>query len=90
MNAATLLDGDPLNNYLKRARPTFNPDGALNDANNITIAGNYAYITTAQGARDRQYQRSVKSANRKPDRSQTSEVRWRFSFGMHLWLMMKD
>ena len=27
----------------------FNPDGALNDANNITIAGNYAYITTAQG-----------------------------------------
>ena len=26
----------------------FNPDGALNDANNIAIAGNYAYITTAQ------------------------------------------
>src|SRR4029079_7746651 len=47
VNAATLLDGDPLNNYLKRA-VTFNPDGALNDANNITIAGNYAYITTAQ------------------------------------------
>ncbi len=48
VNAATLLDGDPLNNYLKRA-VTFNPNGALNDANNITIAGNYAYITTAQG-----------------------------------------
>src|SRR5436853_6177118 len=48
VNAATLLDGDPLNNYLKRAL-TFNPGGALNDANNITIAGNYAYITTAQG-----------------------------------------
>ncbi len=48
VNAATLLDGDPLNNYLKRA-VTFNPDGALNDANNITIAGNYAYITTATG-----------------------------------------
>jgi len=48
VNAATLLDGDPLNNYLKRA-VTFNPDGALNDANNITIAGNYVYITTAQG-----------------------------------------
>ena len=47
VNAATLLDGDPLNNYLKRAL-TFNPDGALNDANNITIAGNYAYITTSQ------------------------------------------
>jgi hypothetical protein len=56
VNAATLLDGDPLNNYLKRAldpakfpRGAFNPDGALNDANNVTIAGNYAYITTAQG-----------------------------------------
>ena len=48
VNSATLLDGDPLNNYLKRAREPFNPDGALNDANNITIAGNYAYITTAQ------------------------------------------
>jgi hypothetical protein len=48
VNAATLLDGDPLNNYLKRA-VTFNPGGALNDANNIAIAGNYAYITTAHG-----------------------------------------
>jgi hypothetical protein len=48
VNAATLLDGDPLNNYLKRA-VTFNPNGALNDANNIAIAGNYAYITTSQG-----------------------------------------
>jgi hypothetical protein len=47
VNAATLLDGDPLNNYLKRAL-TFNPGGALNDANNIAIAGTYAYITTAQ------------------------------------------
>jgi len=53
VNAATLLDGDPLNNYLKRAldpgrypRGAFNPDGALNDASNITIAGKYAYITT--------------------------------------------
>ena len=46
VNAATLLDGDPLNNYLKRARPAFNPDGALNGANNITIAGIHAYITT--------------------------------------------
>ncbi len=54
VNAATLLDGDPLNNYLKRAldparyaKGAFNPDGVLTDANNITIAGNYAYITTA-------------------------------------------
>jgi hypothetical protein len=45
VNAATLLDGDPLNNYLKREL-TFNPGGALDGANNITIAGTYAYITT--------------------------------------------
>ncbi|HEY6189558.1 MAG TPA: multiheme c-type cytochrome [Pyrinomonadaceae bacterium] len=48
VNAATLLDGDPLNNFLKRAL-TFNPDGALNGATNITIAGTYAYITTEHG-----------------------------------------
>ena len=51
--AATLLDGDPLNNYLKRAldpkvypKGAYNPDGALSGANNITIAGTHAYITT--------------------------------------------
>jgi hypothetical protein len=53
VNAATLLDGDPLNNYLKRqldpnkyANGAFNPDGLLTGANNIVIAGTYAYITT--------------------------------------------
>ena len=45
VNAATLLDGDPRNNFLKRAL-TFNPDGALTGANNITLAGNFAYLTT--------------------------------------------
>ena len=56
VNAATLLDGDPLNNYLKRALDSgkypngaFNPDGALTDASNITIAGNRAYVTTPRG-----------------------------------------
>ncbi|HEX8117665.1 MAG TPA: hypothetical protein VF521_10380, partial [Pyrinomonadaceae bacterium] len=57
VNAATLLDGDPLNNYLKRAtlnvegrqEDHFNPGGVLNDANNITIAGTFAYVTTANG-----------------------------------------
>ncbi|HYX31002.1 MAG TPA: hypothetical protein VE863_20875 [Pyrinomonadaceae bacterium] len=53
VNAATLLDGDPLNNYLKRQldeskypNGAFNPDGVLSGANNITIAGTNAYITT--------------------------------------------
>ncbi|HXG64925.1 MAG TPA: hypothetical protein VNO70_07440 [Blastocatellia bacterium] len=45
---ATLLDGDPYNNYIKRAL-AFNPDGVLNGANNITVAGVHAYITCDKG-----------------------------------------
>lgn len=45
VNAATLLDGDPRNNFLSRAL-TYNPNGLLTGSNNITIAGNFAYVTT--------------------------------------------
>ncbi len=45
---ATLLDGNPSNNFLKRAL-AFNPDGALAGASSITIAGVYAYITCDRG-----------------------------------------
>jgi hypothetical protein len=48
INAATLLDGDPRNNFLKRAL-TFNPDGALNGATFVNIAGNYAYVSCDRG-----------------------------------------
>jgi hypothetical protein len=41
----TLLDGNPANNFLKRAL-TFNPDGALTGAHRITIAGTFAYVLT--------------------------------------------
>jgi hypothetical protein len=41
----TLLDGNPTNNFLKRAL-AFNPDGLLTGARRITIAGTYAYILT--------------------------------------------
>jgi hypothetical protein len=44
----TLLDGDPTNNFLKRAT-TFNPNGVLTGARRITIAGTYAYILTPRG-----------------------------------------
>src|SRR5581483_2571291 len=44
----TLLDGDPNNNFLKRA-VTFNPDGILNGARRITIAGVYAYVLCDRG-----------------------------------------
>jgi len=41
----TLLDGNPANNFLKRAL-AFNPGGALTGARRITIAGTFAYILT--------------------------------------------
>ncbi|HTP68247.1 MAG TPA: hypothetical protein VMJ35_05025 [Dongiaceae bacterium] len=41
----TLLDGDPTNNFLKRAL-AFNPEGKLTGARRITIAGTFAYVLT--------------------------------------------
>ncbi|HWT87361.1 MAG TPA: hypothetical protein VN454_01070 [Candidatus Angelobacter sp.] len=41
----TLLDGNPGNNFLKRAL-AFNPHGLLTGARRITIAGTFAYILT--------------------------------------------
>jgi hypothetical protein len=45
---STLLDGDPNNNFLERAL-AFNPNGILNGAVNLTIAGTYAYILADRG-----------------------------------------
>ena len=44
----TLLDGNPLNNFIGRAA-TFNPGGILNGARRIIIAGTYAYILCDRG-----------------------------------------
>jgi hypothetical protein len=44
----TLLDGNPANNFLKRAL-AFNPDGILNGARKITIAGAFAYVLCDRG-----------------------------------------
>jgi hypothetical protein len=44
----TLLDGNPANNFLKRA-PGFNPGGVLTGARRIAIAGTYAYILCDRG-----------------------------------------
>ena len=44
----TLLDGNPSNNFLHRAL-AFNPDGKLNGAHRIAIAGTYAYILCNNG-----------------------------------------
>ncbi|HEX8198881.1 MAG TPA: hypothetical protein VF590_00195 [Isosphaeraceae bacterium] len=48
VGAATLLDGNPLNNFLKREL-TFNPDGILCGARSIAFVGTYAYITCDAG-----------------------------------------
>jgi hypothetical protein len=46
--AATLLDGNPTNNFLTRAA-AFNPGGLLKGAVNLTIAGHYAYVLCDRG-----------------------------------------
>jgi hypothetical protein len=48
IGAATLLDGDPRNNFLKRA-VTFNPGGALDGARFVVLAGNNGYVSCKQG-----------------------------------------
>lgn len=48
VNAATLLDGNPTNNFLKRSL-TWNPGGILDGANCIQVAGHFAFITHRKG-----------------------------------------
>jgi hypothetical protein len=48
VGAATLLDGNPANNFLERAL-TFNPGGALAGAEEVRIIGTYAYVLCERG-----------------------------------------
>ncbi len=48
VGAGTLLDGNPLNNFLKRD-VTFNPGNLLCGARNVTIVGAYAYVCCDAG-----------------------------------------
>jgi hypothetical protein len=48
VNVETLADGDPRNNFLKRAA-TWNDGNVLAGARHITIGGNYAYIAAKSG-----------------------------------------
>lgn len=45
VDVTPLADGEPRNNFLKRAR-TWNPDGVLTGATNLAIAGTRGYICT--------------------------------------------
>jgi len=44
----TLLDGDPRNNFVRRAA-AFNPSGDLRGATSMTLAGTIGYVTTPLG-----------------------------------------
>lgn len=48
VDVMNLADGDPRNNFLKR-NLTFNPDGALNGAVNLAVAGYYVYVLCDAG-----------------------------------------
>ncbi len=48
VDVMNLVDADPRNNFLERAL-TFNPDGMLNGAVNLTVAGKYVYICCDRG-----------------------------------------
>ncbi|MCY2966143.1 MAG: hypothetical protein NT069_21355, partial [Planctomycetota bacterium] len=48
IGAGTLLDGNPLNNFVERAL-TFKPNGLLCGAESVTIVGTYAYICCDAG-----------------------------------------
>jgi hypothetical protein len=47
-NVNTLADGEPRNNFLKRAL-TWNPNGVLDGARHITIGGSNLFIATPRG-----------------------------------------
>jgi hypothetical protein len=48
VNVATLVDGNPDNNFLKKD-VVFNPDGALTGATFVAAAGHRLYLTTPRG-----------------------------------------
>ncbi|HUR38279.1 MAG TPA: multiheme c-type cytochrome, partial [Planctomycetota bacterium] len=48
VDVTPLADGEPRNNFLKRAM-TWNPDGLLNGASNLAIAGTRAYVCADKG-----------------------------------------
>ena len=48
IGVASLLDGDPTNNFLSKAL-SYNPNGALSGARSMALYGHYAYVASASG-----------------------------------------
>jgi hypothetical protein len=45
----TFIDGEARNNFVDKAKHAFNPDDKLKGAQNVTIVGSYAYVSTEHG-----------------------------------------
>src|SRR5258708_13944837 len=84
-NVGTLADGEPRNNFLRRAL-TWNPDGILDGARHLTIGGHYAYIMAKAGLvivnLDQPLQPRVESVV-PPNDGRASALQFRYLFVTH-------
>lgn len=93
--AATLLDGNPTNNFLRR-EVTFNPGGVLTGARALTIVGNYAYMCSNAGLvvvdlTDPKHPHVTAVVDEFLDRPVAVEVQFRYAFvGDHQGLKVLD
>ena len=71
VNVATLVDGNPDNNFLKKD-VVFNPNGILSGATFVTAAGHRLYVTTPRGSVRDRCGRSDASATRRTIRGRFS------------------
>jgi len=90
--AASLLDGNPRNNEIKRFR-TFNPDGLLDGARHVTVAGRFVYVGCDQGLvvvdvgdvslDDPEWQPKVVATFEELKRASSVQVQFRYAFVTH-------
>ena len=71
VGAGTLLDGDPLNNYLKRAL-TFNPGNVLCGARYISFVGTYGYVISDAGSGGHRLRGSAEAGGQESHRTGVS------------------
>lgn len=81
-NVNTFADGEPRNNHLQVAR-RFNPDGLLDGASHVSLAGHYAYVTTPRSLvvvdLDQPLQPRITQLLAMPD-ARSSQLQFRYLF----------
>ena len=85
-NVATLVDGNPDNNFLKQAMSSSIPNGVLTGATFVTAAGHRLYMTTPRGLVVIDVERSDASASRSANSREIScaiRAASRSSFATH-------